>query len=188
VSFGGEGSTEMLRIARALNCAGSGVQLILICGRNAEVAAALRAMDQHIPMLVEGFTREIPLYMELSDFFIGKPGPGSISEALAKKLPVIVQRNPWTMAHEVYNTAWIEELGAGIVVANFARQIRDAVNTLLAPENYAAYRGRAAATRNFAVYEIPVMLESILAPATRSLPDPVCSSRAQSLPGIAHSV
>jgi hypothetical protein len=51
--------------------------------------------------------------MELSDFFIGKPGPGSISEALAKKLPVIVQRNAWTMAHELYNTRWVEELGAG---------------------------------------------------------------------------
>jgi len=25
--------------------------------------------------------------MDLADFFIGKPGPGSISEALAKRLP-----------------------------------------------------------------------------------------------------
>ena len=39
-------------------------------------------MAPQIPMTVLGFTREIPLYMELSDFFIGKAGPGSISEAL----------------------------------------------------------------------------------------------------------
>ena len=32
-------------------------------------------------MHVVGFTSEIPYYMVLSDFFIGKPGPGSISEA-----------------------------------------------------------------------------------------------------------
>jgi 1,2-diacylglycerol 3-beta-galactosyltransferase len=113
-------------------------------------------------MLVEGFTREIALYMELSDFFIGKPGPGSLSEALAKKLPVIVQRNRWTMVHELYNTEWIEELGAGIVIEDFSREIRRAVRTLLAPDNYPKYRERAAATRNCAVFEIPEMLDGIL--------------------------
>jgi 1,2-diacylglycerol 3-beta-galactosyltransferase len=117
VLFGGEGSTEMVRIARALNREASGVQLILLCGKNDAVAAELRAMKPRIPMLVEGFTRDIPLYMELSDFFIGKPGPGSLSEALVKKLPVLVQRNARTMVHELYNTEWIEELGAGMTVA-----------------------------------------------------------------------
>ena len=168
VLFGGEGSTEMARIARALNHDASGIQLILICGKNDAVAADLRAMEQRIPMLVEGFTRDIPLYMELSDFFIGKPGPGSISEALAKKLPVIVQRNVWTMAHEVYNTEWIEQLGAGIVIDNFSRDIGDAVRTMLAPENYGKFRDCAAATRNVAVYEIPEMLSEIMAEAGES--------------------
>src|SRR5262249_25598553 len=93
VLFGGEGSSQMVRIARALNREANNLQLILICGRNEAVIAELRAMEQKIPMLVCGFTPEIPLYMELADFFIGKPGPGSISEALAKKLPVILERN-----------------------------------------------------------------------------------------------
>jgi hypothetical protein len=39
---------------------------------------------------------------------------------LAKRLPVIVQRNAWTMAHERYNTDWVEEMGVGVVVRNFA--------------------------------------------------------------------
>jgi glycosyl transferase family 28 len=164
VLFGGEGSTEITRIARALNREGGlELQLILICGRNEPVVAALRAMEHRIPMLVEGFTRDIPRYMEMADFFIGKPGPGSLSEALAKKLPVIVQRNAFTMAHELYNTRWIEELGAGIVVEDFARDIGGAVRRLLLPENYRKYREGAAATRNRAVYEIPEMLERLLA-------------------------
>src|SRR5262249_30284554 len=107
VLFGGEGSTEMIKIAKALNRADRGIQLLLLCGRNDTVAAELRAMEQRIPMFVEGFTREVPFYMELADFFIGKPGPGSISEALAKRLPVIVQRNAWTMVHERYNADWV---------------------------------------------------------------------------------
>jgi 1,2-diacylglycerol 3-beta-galactosyltransferase len=162
VLFGGEGSTEMLRIARALNRE-RGLQLILLCGRNDAVASELRAMEKRIPMLVEGFTREIPRYMELADFFIGKPGPGSLSEALSKKLPVIVERNARTMAHELYNTRWIEELGAGIVVDDLARDIGAAVRRLLAPESREAFRERAGATENRAVFEIPDMLERILA-------------------------
>jgi 1,2-diacylglycerol 3-beta-galactosyltransferase len=162
VLFGGEGSTEMVRIARALNQSNLEMQLILVCGKNERVASELRALGQRIPMRVEGFTPEIPRLMEMADFFVGKPGPGSISEALSKQLPVIVPRNMWTMAHERYNTQWVEELGAGIVVADFERDIVDAVRTLLAPGNYARYRERAAMTRNFAVYEVPEILESIL--------------------------
>ncbi|MBZ5724452.1 MAG: galactosyldiacylglycerol synthase [Acidobacteriia bacterium] len=165
VLFGGEGSTEMVRIARALQAEAGGVQLILVCGKNEAVAAELRSMDGRMPMLVEGYTHDIPLYMEMSDFFIGKPGPGSISEALAKRLPVIVQRNSWTMVQELYNTEWIEQLGAGIVIGDFSRDIAGAIRTLLAPANYAKYRERAAATQNVAVFEIPAMLRQILAEA-----------------------
>ena len=162
VLFGGEGSREILRIAKALNRPDSGVQLILLCGKNESVAAELRAMKKRIPILVVGFTREVPAFMDLADFFVGKPGPGSISEALAKRLPVIVERNAWTMAHERYNAEWIEEQGVGVVVRNFSAEIGDAIRTLLAPENYAQFRQRAAAFRTSAVYEIPDLLEHIL--------------------------
>jgi 1,2-diacylglycerol 3-beta-galactosyltransferase len=152
----------MLRIAKTLNRKGSGVQLILLCGKNEELAKQLRAMNPRIPMFVQGFTRDVPLYMEISDFFIGKPGPGSISEALAKRLPVIVQRNAWTMAHERYNADWVEEMGVGLVVRNFTTELAGAVRTMLAPENYERFRGRTAVMRNLAVYEIPELLAGIL--------------------------
>jgi 1,2-diacylglycerol 3-beta-galactosyltransferase len=180
VLFGGEGSSEMLRIAQALNREDAGVQLILICGRNDALAAELRGLRRRIPMFVEGFTREIPMYMELSDFMIGKPGPGSMSEALAKKLPVIVQRSSWTMAHERYNTEWIEQLGAGIVVKDFSRDLAGAVSELLVPDNYTRYHNCAAANRNQAVFEIPEMLSNILDINGWSQPGPVCDYSAQS--------
>lgn len=115
-------------------------------------------------MFIEGFTREVPFYMELADFFIGKPGPGSISEALAKRLPVIVQRNSWTLAHERYNADWVEEQGTGLVVRDFVADIGAAVETLLQPENYARFRRRASDTRNMAVFEIPDILDRIMRP------------------------
>ncbi len=148
LSFGGEGSPQIVKIVTALNRAGSNIQLIAVCGRNEELANRLRALDRKIPIHIVGFTPEIPYYMELSDFFIGKPGPGSISEALAKRLPVIVQRNVWTMAHERYNADWVEREGVGLVVRNFSTGIRGAVETLLAPANLSRFRERAAGVQN----------------------------------------
>ena len=113
-------------------------------------------------MFVEGFTRDIPRYMELADFFIGKPGPGCISEALAKGLPVIVERNAWTLAHERYNADWVEERQVGVAVSGY-REIPKAVEKLLDPERYPRFRERALAMRNAAVYEIPPLLERIMA-------------------------
>ena len=166
VLFGGEGSSVMLEIARRLQSAEGKLQLILICGRNGKLADKLRGMPARIPMFVEGFTREVPYYMQLADFFIGKPGPGSISEAIAMKLPVIVERNAWNLPQERYNTEWVREQGVGMVLRNF-RGIEKAVADLLEPDVYARMRGATAALDNRAVFEIPDILETILRSASR---------------------
>ena len=165
VLFGGEGSLEIVKIVRALNRTDSGVQLIVLCGRHEEAARRVRAMVPRIPIHVEGFTREVPYYMALADFFIGKPGPGSISEALAMRLPVIVERNAWTLAHERSNADWVEEQDVGLVVSRFS-QCAAAVRELLTPERYERLRQNAAALRNQAVYEIPLLLETVMTRAT----------------------
>jgi UDP-N-acetylglucosamine:LPS N-acetylglucosamine transferase len=102
----------------------------------------------------------VPYHMALADFFIGKPGPGSISEALAMHLPVIVERNAWTLAHERYNADWVEERGFGLVVKSF-RQVAGAVRKLLAPERFAECNRRIDGVQNRALYEIPLLLEEI---------------------------
>jgi len=158
VLFGGEGSSAMLDIAQRVTAQ---AQFIFICGRNPELRERLRDLATAFPKHVEGFTSEIPYFMQLSDFFIGKPGPGSISEALAMHLPVIVERNAWTLPQERYNTEWILEQEVGLVLKSF-RQIDDGLRQLLAPENFAKFRASAAAIKNRAVFEIPDILESLL--------------------------
>ncbi len=154
--FGGQGSRVMLDIAKRLDS----VQLIFICGKNATLADKLRAERSTAPRLIEGFTSEIPFYMHLADFFIGKPGPGSISEAIAMKLPVIVERNAWTLPQERYNADWVREQKVGMVLSSFDG-IAKAVEELL--QSLDAFRARAAAIENRAVFEIPEILERILA-------------------------
>jgi UDP-N-acetylglucosamine:LPS N-acetylglucosamine transferase len=112
-------------------------------------------------MFVEGFTKEVPRYMQLADYFIGKPGPGSISEAVAMHLPVIVERNAWTLPQERYNADWVREQGVGLVLPNF-RRIRQAVDQLLEPAAYAGFRTATERLYNRAVFEIPDILEGIL--------------------------
>jgi 1,2-diacylglycerol 3-beta-galactosyltransferase len=162
VMFGGEGSMDLVTVAKSMNKLEGKVQLILLCGRQAVAAEKLRTMERRIPMFVEGFTKEVAYYMALSDFFIGKPGPGSISEALALHLPVIVERNQWTLAHERYNADWLLEQEVGIVVDHFSK-VHLAVAELLRPGNFARYKANAAAVRNTAIYEVPELLETILA-------------------------
>jgi len=160
VLFGGQGSRAMLEIASRLNVHDD-LQLIFICGRNQKLAAQLREMRLRVPSHIEGFTTQVQHYMHLSDFFIGKPGPGSISEALMMGLPVIVERNAWTLPQERFNAAWIEEKEVGLVVPNF-RRISEAVWRLLEPATFARYRANAAAINNQAVFEIPKILEHVL--------------------------
>jgi UDP-N-acetylglucosamine:LPS N-acetylglucosamine transferase len=157
VLFGGQGAVVMLEIARRL----SQRQLLLICGHNQRLAERLRALPHEASLFVEGFTREVPRYMQLADYLIGKPGPGSISEAVAMRLPVIVERNLWTLPQERYNTEWVLEQGVGLVLGSF-RQIAPAVEKLLEPRAYAEMRAATGKIENRAVMEIPEILARIL--------------------------
>ena len=160
--FGGEGSAKMLDLARRLNDSRLPLQIIAICGKNRKLENALRNMPRRIPMHVEGFTREVPRFMRLSDFFIGKPGPGSISEAVAMGLPVIVESNAWTLPQERYNVRWVEETGVGIGLSSLRNQIVDAARRMIDAAERDEFRSRVAALRNRAVFEIPEILARIM--------------------------
>jgi 1,2-diacylglycerol 3-beta-galactosyltransferase len=152
VLFGGYGAAVMKDILERIAAAPVRTQLILLCGRNERLAAKLTVSPARIRRVVETFTSDVARYMHLSDFFIGKPGPGSISEAL---------RNARTMVQERYNCDWIREEGVGIVVDSFS-QIGGAVARLLNPGVYARIRERIGRLNNRAVFEILDVIDGIL--------------------------
>jgi UDP-N-acetylglucosamine:LPS N-acetylglucosamine transferase len=163
IMFGGEGSKAMLNMARQLDQSGLDLQIIAICGKNQKLEAAMRGMPHRIPMHVVGFTEEVPKFMQLADFFIGKPGPGSISEAVAMGLPVIIERNNWTLPQERYNADWVREQGVGIAVRHFKLEIVDATRRMLDPEQRFEFLKHVLRHKNRAVFEIPEILAQILA-------------------------
>jgi 1,2-diacylglycerol 3-beta-galactosyltransferase len=116
-------------------------------------------MTSAAPRLVVGYTSEIRRYMQLSDFFIGKPGPGSISEAVRQGLPVVVVLNTWTMPQERYNAEWVKENNAGIVLDSF-RFVQSGVAEITSRLD--EFRASIGHIRNHAVFEIPQILERIM--------------------------
>jgi 1,2-diacylglycerol 3-beta-galactosyltransferase len=97
--------------------------------------------------------------MKLSDFFIGKPGPGSISEAVHQGLPIIVVRNSLTMPQERYNTEWVQQNGVGVVLDSF-RSVRAGVDEVI--RHLDAFRSRIARIENRAIFEIPEIIAGLL--------------------------
>jgi len=161
VLFGGHGSKAMWYLTERLNTARLPVQLILVCGRNEALAAKFCARKWDLPVHIVGFTKEIPKLMRAADFLIGKPGPGSIAEAMVKNLPVLIECNSWTLPQERYNAEWVTEKQVGIVLHSF-QEVVEGVRQMTDPARLAQFRKNVAALHNRAIFEIPDMLAGLL--------------------------
>jgi 1,2-diacylglycerol 3-beta-galactosyltransferase len=161
VMFGAFGSRRMVTIAQEVAAAGLKLQLIFLCGHNQQLRERLITMNLPFTHYVEGFTRDVPYFMRLADFFVGKAGPGSISEALVMGLPVVVERNHSTMVQERYNTEWVAQNQVGVVLRSFLK-IAEGIAPMLDSEQMVTFRRRVSALNNRAVFEIPPILEALV--------------------------
>ena len=164
VSYGGMGSSNILDIARMINRSPlrNKLNMIFICGKNEKVFKKLcnEKLDYYHELF--GFTDQLPMLMDRSSFFIGKPGPGSINEALVKKLPVLVEDSKATMVQEQYNIEWILKYGFGEKFKLGDVETFD--NFILNLNKYKYNVGR---YNNKAVFEISEILTDILTKENR---------------------
>lgn len=161
VLFGGFGSKVIYEITEKLDTARLPVQLILICGKNEKLAARLKAKKWNIGTSVIGFTKEVHKLMRAADFLIGKPGPGSIAEAMQRGLPVLVECNSWTLPQERYNAEWVTEKRVGVVLKSFDSVV-SGVQQMLEAAKLAEFKKNVAAQNNRAIFEIMGILETLL--------------------------
>ena len=178
VLFGGHGSPAMIDIARLLDRSATGVQLIMLCGHNHKLSAELKSMQTRTPMLVEEFTSRVDYFMSLADFFIGKPGPGCISEALQFDLPVIVECNARTLPQERYNAKWLTENRLGIALNDF-QEIASGVCQLLDGRAFREFQTNAKNYSNRALFEVPVILDEIF---EHGVPYSMAAARSSRMP------
>ncbi len=126
-----------------------------------------------MPVHVVGFTKEVHKLMRAADFLIGKPGPGSIAEAMVRKLPVLIECNAWTLPQERYNAEWVTEKRVGIVLKELSTMLWKACGRCLEPARLAEFRKNVAALNNRAIFEIPEMLAKLLGESEETA-DAVC--------------
>jgi 1,2-diacylglycerol 3-beta-galactosyltransferase len=93
VLYGAQGSMRMIELAQAMRDVPHSAQVVFLCGRNEALADELRSMDLPYPVQVLGFTDKVARYLSASDLFIGKPGPGSTSEAMALGLSMLLDKS-----------------------------------------------------------------------------------------------
>lgn len=109
---GGEGMGPIEKTARAIADSGLDVALIIVAGRNAKLKAKLEDQVWPIPVIVYGFTRELPDFMRAADVLVTKAGPGTIAESMAANLPIILYAK--LPGQEDGNVTFVVEEGAGV--------------------------------------------------------------------------
>ncbi|MGH7012932.1 MAG: MGDG synthase family glycosyltransferase [Stellaceae bacterium] len=158
--FGGRGADRMLEFAEAIEASDLPVQMIYVCGTNRETAEDIAALPARRPRHVIGFSEAIERYMAASDFFVGKPGPGAISEAMVMGLPMILEVGARLLAQERYNANWARAIGAALSFRN-AAGLCAAIVELGEPGRHAAMRRTIATHPNTAIFDLPARLDEI---------------------------
>lgn len=131
VMSGGEGGGKTRSIVRqiASTVRALNLQVVAICGRNEDLRTRLLALAPRLGpgAVVLGFVGNVADYMRAADALLSKAGPGTIAEAAACGLPIIVC--DYISGQEAGNLAYVETRGAGVVALE-ARDVSDTLRRL----------------------------------------------------------
>lgn len=139
ISMGGVAVGATFVFTRQLAQSGLPLQVIAVCGRNERLKDRMDrlASKVDIPVKVFGFTDQMPLLMDASDIVIGKPGPGTIAEAIAKELPMLIDATHEPMSQEKGNLEMVMRQQLGIKIEKHA-PVHEGVRKLM--ENQELYQ------------------------------------------------
>ena len=89
------------------------VQTIIVCGHDAKLYKALDALVEQAgnPMARFRFVNDVELLMSVADMIITKAGGLTVSEALTKRVPLVIYRP--IPGQEEKNAIYLESIGAG---------------------------------------------------------------------------
>ncbi|NMA83218.1 MAG: glycosyltransferase [Epulopiscium sp.] len=91
---GSLGLKNMKKALKSIVTMKENYHLVVVCGNNKELQKSIEKeyadLIKNKKLTLYGFTKNIPAIMESSDVIITKPGGLTVSEAIAKRLPMIV--------------------------------------------------------------------------------------------------
>lgn len=138
---GGEGGGKLLSTTLALARARLPIHMVVVCGRNEHLQQKLTELSKSLPtpMTVLGFSDKIPEYFRTVDLLVTKAGPGTLAEANAAQLPVVVY--DYIPGQERGNVDFVRNNGLGSVALHGSGEVVNAVRTLIrTPERLEAIR------------------------------------------------
>src|SRR5207248_11628000 len=131
---------------RTISRAHLSVQLLVITGRNKRLYAYLQRTraNLHVPAKIFGFVQNMPEMMRASNVIITKAGPGTICEALACDLPIIL--SGYVPGQEEGNVDFVLKNDVGIL-AHDSIELVDGLRRLIKPGAVTMRRQGASAKR-----------------------------------------
>ena len=129
---GGDGAGGLQAAVRAISQARLSAQLLVVTGRNKRLYTHLQRTraSLHVHATIFGFVQNMPELMHAADVIITKAGPGTICEALACHLPIIL--SGYVPGQEEGNVNYVTDNEVGILALDPATLI-DALRSLLIP-------------------------------------------------------
>jgi len=132
---GGEGMGPLAETARAIDESGLDVNLVIVAGRNILLKKSLEALRWENPTHIFGFTQEMPDFMRAADAIVTKAGPGTIAEALAASLPIILYAK--LPGQEDGNVTYVEKSGVGVWAPDPLKVVRTLTHWVCRPDQRA---------------------------------------------------
>jgi processive 1,2-diacylglycerol beta-glucosyltransferase len=119
------------------------LQLVVVCGRDRQLANRLQRQVRHFPYPVHvyGYVEAIADFMATAELLVTKAGGVTTAEALALGLPVVIFRP--IPGQEKANADYLEDHGAG-VLAHTTDELRELCDALLRDAERRASMRRAA--------------------------------------------
>jgi 1,2-diacylglycerol 3-beta-galactosyltransferase len=129
---GGEGALGLAGAVIALARSDLDIQMLVVTGRNKQLFAHLQRAraDFLVPAHILGFVQNMPDLMHAADVIVTKAGPGTIMEAMACGLPIVLTGA--IPGQEEGNVEFVVEHDVG-VLARSPGAVVDALREILAP-------------------------------------------------------
>ena len=167
---GGSGFGQLREIVLSLDTLPHHCQFVVLAGTNRPLLSWLEGQRFRHRVRAVSYTEEIPQLMSIATLLVSKPGGLTTSEALAKRLPLVIV-NP-IPGQEAYNARFLLSQGAAVQAASVAT-VRQTVRDLLdSPEDLEALRQRNAELAHPAAARDIARLLCELADQFRGAPQP----------------
>lgn len=115
IMMGGTGGRLSYRYVKAIIRQPLNLHCIVCAGRNLKISKRIKSIRpaEGNTVNIVPFTEKVQELFALSDLIITKPGPGTINEAIAYKLPILIDRIKPPLFWEGANVKLVEKIGIG---------------------------------------------------------------------------